>query len=405
MSSAAVPGLHRKEAGADPQQGYRMQGLYRFILALMVLWSHSLATFFPEVSDWLPKLQLGNVAVSSFFVLSGYLMSEAVAIWYSDRPVNFIVNRYLRIGPPLLVAAVVSVVIHVAVFSAGLIDVGIEVVPQGAISVDNAILSLLAPIFPFDALLGKVLGVAPQPYYQFVRYSWAIFTELIFYWALFFYCVAVRYVGAWWISSAFVVATAAMFLVGTGAYQGFFQDTPWADPVARIPFVFHMQWAPHFLLGVMLSGCDRNGWRSPMRLVILSGSALAAAIQLGLYTRQGYPGGLLVLSMYAISLVGGFSLILSGRTVYAIGPFSLDRVRDRGFGNLSYPVYINHYALALAVLAIFHAGGGLPNLSAGMRVVAFACYNLLIVAGAAALIRMTDLVTDRLRDRIRGVVL
>ena len=78
------------------ESSYRMQGFYRFILALMVLWSHSVVSFFPEMSGWFSDLQLGNVGVSSFFVLSGYLMSEAISNWYSNRLPNFLINRYLH---------------------------------------------------------------------------------------------------------------------------------------------------------------------------------------------------------------------------------------------------------------------------------------------------------------------
>lgn len=136
-----------RQVSNTPESNYKMQGAYRFLLALMVLWSHSVLKFFPEVSDWFPYLQLGNVAVSSFFVLSGYLMMEAITLWYSNRLPNFLINRYLRIGPPLFVAAVVSVAVHFSVLYTVTISAGLESIPDSGISLDNALLSLLAPYF------------------------------------------------------------------------------------------------------------------------------------------------------------------------------------------------------------------------------------------------------------------
>jgi len=52
---------------------YKYHGLLRLMLALFVLWSHSFIIFFPS-QVWFLKLELGNAAVSIFFVISGYLM-------------------------------------------------------------------------------------------------------------------------------------------------------------------------------------------------------------------------------------------------------------------------------------------------------------------------------------------
>jgi peptidoglycan/LPS O-acetylase OafA/YrhL len=383
-----------------------MQGLFRFVLALMVLWSHSMLKFFPELSGWFPMLQLGSVAVSSFFVLSGYLMAEAIVNWYADRLPNFLVNRYLRIGPPLLIAALVSIAIHFTVLRAGTMIVGFEAIPQGAISNGNAILALLAPIFPLDVVVAKAFSIAPDPYYQFVRYSWAIFTELIFYWVLFLYAAAARLVGQRLAGMVFLSAAFAMFAGGTMNYGGYLSGTLIGEYIARIPFVFHMQWTPHFLVGVLVSACARVHWRGHALNGILLAAGVAAIVQLGLYAHTSAEGALVVVLLYALTLGAGFRLILSDRHQYSIGPLRLDRTLDRRFGNLSYPVYINHYALALALLwGVYVFNVDVTSFPAYARVVAFVFFNLIIVFSAALLIRITDVVTDRLRDRIRGVAL
>lgn len=382
-----------------------MQGLFRFVLALMVLWSHSVATFFPEVGNWFPRLQLGNVAVSAFFVLSGYLMSEAIAMWYSGRLLQFISNRYLRISPPLFVAAVVSVAVHFVLLRAGLTMVGIEDVPSDALSKTNVVMSLLDPLFPLNIPIAKLFGVLPQSHpYAFVRYAWAIFTELIFYWTLVAYFVTAHLLGARAATYTFLLAILFMFVLGTGNYNGLFDVSPMAGLVARIPFVFHMQWAPHFLIGVMLSRCARDGWRSFAARALLVAACVMAAIQLGLYARLGATGAIPILSLYFATLAAGFALILSNRREYALGPFRLTAGLDRSFGNLSYPIYINQFALALASLSIlfFLTGMNVGELPIAYRAVLFVVMNLVIIGAAAALIYLTDSVTDRLRDRLRG---
>ncbi len=217
------------QVNKTPESLYKMQGLYRFVLALMVLWSHSVLRFFPETSGWFTDLQLGNVAVSSFFVLSGYLMMEAITLWYADRLPNFLINRYLRIGPPLFVAAVLSIAVHFSLLHSGGLSAGLESIPQDGISRDNALLALLAPLFPFDSQFAKLFSIAPAPYYQFVRYSWAIMTELIFYWFLFFYALSLRYFGARLANTSFLFIALLMFVLGTASQNEFFHNIAWLD--------------------------------------------------------------------------------------------------------------------------------------------------------------------------------
>lgn len=392
-----TPPVHR--------DNYRMQGFFRFVLALMVLWSHSVPAFFPELTSLFSRLQLGNVAVSAFFVLSGYLMSEAIAIWYSGRLSQFISNRYLRISPPLFVAAVVSIGVHIALSQMNLTMIGIEEIPNDALSRSNIIISLLDPLFPFNIPVAKLLGVVPPPNsYAFVRYAWAIFTELIFYWTLAAYFVTARLADARIASVTFFLIVVLMFVLGTGHYNDLF-DPAAARPIARIPFVFHMQWAPHFLIGVMISRYARD--RNPAALTVLLAAGLMAAIQLALYVRLDVIGTIPVLGLYFATLAAGFWLILANKREYRLGPFRFTAKLDRAFGNLSYPIYINQFALALAILSILYLviGAGVGTLPVVIRLALFLVFNLLIIGTAAALISLTDSLTDQLRDRLRGAAL
>lgn len=388
----------------DHSARYRMHGLFRFLLALMVLWSHTVATFFPESGSWFGKLQLGNVAVSAFFVLSGYLMSEAIAVWYSGRLPQFIANRYLRISPPLLVAAVVSIAVHFILLHADIGMVGTEKISDGAISERNAMLALLEPLFPFNIPIAKLAGLLPaQQPYAFVRYAWAIFTELIFYWSLVVYFMSASRFGERATSFVFIPTILVLFVLGAGSYNGFFDNTS-AGAIPRIPLVSHMQWAPHFLIGFMLSRCGRDGWKNLPALALLAAASLLAIIQLGLYVRSGVTGAMPVLALYTVTLIAGFWMILSDRREYAFGKFRFTAKLDSSLGNLSYPIYINQFALALAILSAlaYVTGTNVGDLPIPTRAVLFVGTNVVVIAAAAALISLTDTITDQLRDRLRG---
>ena len=75
-------------------------------------------------------------------------MYNSINYWYKNKLNNFIINRYLRISPPLFLAAILSIVIHYLLYYNGI-----------AIIDGNEILStsLLSPFFPFNILLSKIL--------------------------------------------------------------------------------------------------------------------------------------------------------------------------------------------------------------------------------------------------------
>jgi len=84
---------------------WRLFGIYRLILALLVLTSHS-NMFLPT---WVAPLALGNVGVFCFFVLSGFVISEACDRFYRGAPHRFLANRFLRLYPTYWAACAVAV--------------------------------------------------------------------------------------------------------------------------------------------------------------------------------------------------------------------------------------------------------------------------------------------------------
>ncbi len=130
-------------------------------------------------------------------------------------------------------------------------------------------------------------------------------------------------------------------------------------------------------------------------------------VQLGLYAaHDNVQSGLVVVVLYVIVVGSGFALMLSGRHQYSLRWLRLNRNWDSRHGNLSYPVNINQYAIALAVLSVLSFYDiPLQNLHLIFRIGAFILFNLIIIFTAAVLIRLTDSMTDGLRDRFRGASL
>src|SRR5471032_2397122 len=97
--------LHGPAATSGGKQVYRVFGSYRFVLSVLVLVSHA--------SMWLGHgvgtLALGNVGVMSFFVLSGFVIAEALDVFYRGSILRFAANRFLKLYPTYWVAAALAV--------------------------------------------------------------------------------------------------------------------------------------------------------------------------------------------------------------------------------------------------------------------------------------------------------
>lgn len=125
---------------------YRPFGLYRTILALLVIPQHIGSPYLT-----------GTAAVYTFFALSGFVIMEAADRFYTGRPLSFVINRALRIVPPFLVALAISILAYL------LSDTPADL---SAINVIRNIFGLLPLI---------------EPTQSFLPYAWAIEVELYFY--------------------------------------------------------------------------------------------------------------------------------------------------------------------------------------------------------------------------------
>lgn len=352
---------------------YRPFGIFRFVLALMVVISHSARLGGPEIESALKPWGLGNIAVMVFFCLSGYIIAEALDLFYRQRIGKFLLNRALRIIPPYLAALLFSIFAHRWLASLGqMVFFDYDSVPEGIFSGNNLLSNFLLIIVLYG--LGHV-GL--QPDYPFVRYVWAVRVEIHFYvvYALLCWMLgAQRLYGAlrsYLMPLAFTLLSTLFFL------------SLWTNA----SFLNYFSFAPYFMLGVSLYLAIEKSNPSARLASLLS---LAMCIShFVLYVGRGsnsFVWGPVALLVVLFAVVGILARTRKGISVKRL---------DQWLGDLSYPVYLNHYAVTVVMLSLFPVGS--VNLF-------FLCIFLYLVASWAVAL-LTEPFTKGLRNRVRGVAL
>jgi peptidoglycan/LPS O-acetylase OafA/YrhL len=90
--------------------------LLRFVLAVMVIFSHSYVIYSGKLTDTEPGMiftqnqtDLGGIAVDFFFIISGFLILQSYL--YSGSTTNYLKKRFLRIYPGYFVAFALSILL------------------------------------------------------------------------------------------------------------------------------------------------------------------------------------------------------------------------------------------------------------------------------------------------------
>jgi peptidoglycan/LPS O-acetylase OafA/YrhL len=153
-------------------QPYCPLGALRFLLAFFVFSAHTSTIYDPF--SWLSRrigpIELANIGVWSFFVVSGYIVVRAAYDFYRGNALGFIINRSLRIFPAFVVCLGLSWAL--------LLGMGITKIDPGvppAISIEGL---GLREFFLGMSIFGsasdhRVLNPNPP--------SWTIFVEAVFY--------------------------------------------------------------------------------------------------------------------------------------------------------------------------------------------------------------------------------
>ncbi|MBN9049222.1 MAG: acyltransferase [Rhizobiales bacterium] len=353
---------------------YRRFGVLRLILAMMVVVSHGVPA--SGFEGFLARLGIGSVAVMGFFVLSGFIITEAIDVYYRERPAAFIANRMLRILPPYWLALILSLMVHALLQWGGILSIHGEN-PRDIFSAQNIAANTFA-VIPLQGLLGVF---DPAKFYGFVRYYWAVLIEVDFYIVAF----AIMLPGLVFkrkradIAAACVAALLLCHVVN--------------DYVR--PIRHELSYIPYFALGVSL-----YAWRSGYRLALIGVIASAAATLVAFlrYLNQMKP-------LSALASIDDWPVVATNivlLTIVCVAIFRLSntdttgpaRRIDRWFGDLSYPIYLNHYTVLTLVFSL-----ALPPWPSFLLI---AAGSVLVAWGAATTLERP---LRRLRDVVRGQTL
>jgi peptidoglycan/LPS O-acetylase OafA/YrhL len=342
---------------------YRPLGTYRFGLALMVVAQHFQHLLPPDQRQPFSRGGFGAIAVAAFFVVSGFVVAEALATFYQNRSRAFIANRVLRLLPPYLAALALSVLVHAALFESGHLALW-DYTLAG---------SPLAPARLLTGLLGLVPGFNPRwlgQDFEFVPYVWSLRLEMAFY-----AVASITMAVSWRADSASPVKAAIVLGLLASAAFLLLAHRPGA-----------LSTAPMFLVGVAFF--LRDSRRGTVRAVLLVVTFAAATAGFASWRQHGAPSPALQFPVLAI-LLGLFAWLLPRG---AAGRF---KRLDRRLGDLSYPLYLNHYAVGIAAASLAPRAGW-PL---------FAVTALAAIVLAAAAERLVDRPIRALRDRVRSVPL
>ena len=341
---------------------YRPLGCFRFGLAMMVVLQHYQHLLPPGARAAFSHMGFGAIAVCVFFAVSGFVVAEANAIFYAGRPGVFLLNRALRLGPPYAAALLLSVLVHAALWQAGslqLWDYTLHTSPLAPARLASGVLALVPGFDP------RWLGAD----FEFIPFVWTLRLEIAFYVAAFCVMAACARLRARWPTGVAIVtalAASAVFLL-LARRQG------------------ALSTAPMFLLGVSLYLWDScRTWR---RACLLAAATLLAFVGFASWRQHGAP-----ILAWQMSLL---TVLLAIFALLAIGFAGQGGRRDRRLGDLSYPLYLNHYALGILAGALLPWRGWW--LWAGVATVA--------VALAAVAERTVDRPFRRLRNKVRAVPL
>jgi len=343
---------------------YRVLGSYRLLLATLVLLSHTFNMVVGEIS----KYALGNVGVMLFFVVSGFVIFEALDLFYRDRTPQFLVNRAFKIYPAYWTATIAMYVLH-SIFAVS----HLEGVPPLQFSPWGIFVNVT--LLPAYFKWGNNLPV--------ISLAWAVLVECQFYIMAAALVALARRLPA---SNAVLAAAGWLALLGylyvfaTHSYTRFFS---------------HFQFAPFFVLGSALYFAETRRTRLPM---LLAGVALL--LSLHAYFDYNLRGNI---RQKEIDWAAGLPWpVIASTLMYATGVallLALLRCRvgsaaewwDKRLGDLTYAIYMIHLPIIPVISLI-----GLSPWPTFLIIVT------LTILSAIAIQHYVERPLTRIRNRLRG---
>ena len=343
-----------------PRAPYRFLGVFRFVLASLVMVQHAGVLLPRGISARIAPLELGGMAVFCFFIVSGFVIAEATAAFYAGRPGAFLANRLLRLVPTYLLALLVSALILKAAFPTFVPAPNETPITPERFAVATVLANSLA-LFPFWRTVQAHVGVP-----EILEQGWALRIELLFYVAIAI-SISLSVLARIGLVQVLTAAGTALFLLLSlvGHY---------ADGTA-------LENAPYFILGVafyyVLS--RREEWWLPSAFCATALTFVAAHLAgrapvFGMISQPRDRWGELLI----VALLTGIFAVLACVPERPTRSWQIMKRVDRAFGDLTYPLYVLHWAVLIA------AKTWLPHESVTATLAAFAGAYLVALGAAMA---------------------
>jgi len=368
LATAPEPARAAESATAGPsvlsaRPQYRLFGAYRLMLACLVLVSHGAGTMLPQ-PEVVTRLSIGNAGVFLFFILSGFVISEALEGFYPSQPGRFLANRLLRIVPGYWLALAVTVLIWVAVGHPGLRQLDFRAV------------------FGNLLLFSNDLRIASL---NIISISWSLIIEMEFYVSaalLYWLIVKTGRRGIWLALAASIGLAGHVYVVATESYLRFFAP---------------LFYAPFFIFGAALHHLTSRD--------LPRAATMAVAIAAGLLSAHGYvryiERGPADIGISLVVLGVLFALMLA---LINLSAPSLNR-RDWQLGEITYLVYLLHMGVA-HMICMWLTGQPEAKLSSNLAGTAGIVAMLLITFVLAGVLQRAAIrPLSRWRNRLRGTEL
>jgi peptidoglycan/LPS O-acetylase OafA/YrhL len=326
-----------------------MLGGLRFVLALCVVFAH--------IAAMPSHLHTGIYAVFGFYVLSGYLVTGILNGTYRNRPIDFAVNRALKIFPAYCIVALVTVPALLLLPGAGTYHQAWAPSPAAYDIFANAF------IFP--------LAWAKWSDFRLVPPAWSVGVELIN------YCLIFAFMGRHWQIAAATLLLSLAYHVGALVAHDDWMVRYSPVQAAALPFslgalIFFSRPLTNDLTAKWLACVGAVVWLANLL-------AMDTSTPAGQTTTYGL----------------GFYINLFSISVVIAGLATLPRNRiDDYLGDLSYPVFLLHWLvgfLLVANLGLKQSNGLLP----------LAVSILPILVASILLSRVLQLTVNPLRSRVR----
>ena len=329
---------------------------------MMVVLQHAMpALASAGLRSGLAPFEPGSIAVLLFFVLSGFIVTDAAALFYERRAPEFLLNRMIRIYPPYAVAVALTVLVTSAVQALG----GNEAITAlFGTAPDHSVHNILASLAGILPVAGK--GLEPAGSGPILILAWALRIELVFYGVVFLALAAGRLIDQ---PAARLLAVAGILVLGFDALR--FEHLRGSG----------LEFTPYFVLGASIYFAITPASRR--RRVLAAALVLISSVMIGVHIFGQAPVN--EVAGFVRDLSGQCELFYTGIAVWLalmVMPRTVpSRIQalDQMLGELTYPLYLTHMAALLPCVWLVPRGSAMawPLALAATLAMAWAMHRLL----------------------------